>query len=212
MNKNGIIARRVCPHCKNEHTKSRKYCQDSCYHDSMRNIPKPSFWETASKEDQIERLRQSYERYVIRNKEGCWAWKSSPSKPYGSLQYGGKYTSIGAHRASYILHIGDIPEGMFVCHTCDNRRCTNPAHLFIGTPTDNVRDMYKKERNRICKGEEAGASKLKENQVREIKELLNNKITLQKISDRYGVDIITIFDIKHNKTWKHLWETHKYDK
>ena len=77
---------------------------------------------------------------------GCWLWTGPSSDGYGDFRIGGK--RILAHRLSYELHIGPIPDGMFVCHKCDVRCCINPAHLFAGTSGDNALDMYAKGRDR----------------------------------------------------------------
>lgn len=200
----------TCLYCKKEFTPAgrryvAKFCNNACYAKTMEGVERPSFWETASYEEQIERLRQSFEKYVIRQ-DGCWGWKGSVAKKYGSLQFGGKYKSISAHRASYLLHKGPLFERMFVCHTCDNPICTNPDHLFLGTATDNVRDMIKKGRNNPPKGERAIGVKLKESEVLQIIELLKENNTLASIAEKFNVHIVTIFDIKHRKTWKHLFK------
>jgi hypothetical protein len=184
--------------------KQKKYCSIECYAKTMRGTVKNSFWETASKENQIERLRNSFEKYVIRNEEGCWSWKGTPSKKYGSLQYGGKYKTISAHRASWLIHYGEIPEGMFICHYCDNPRCSRPDHLFLGTPTDNVHDMHRKGRAIITRGEDSFHSILTTDQVTEIKELLKTSLTMTAIAKIFNVHIVTIHDIKYKKTWAHL--------
>lgn len=77
--------------------------------------------------------------------ESCWLWVGAVnSKGYGSFTFNGK--RILAHRYSYILNKGEIPEGMFICHTCDNPACVNPEHLWIGSPLENMVDMFSKGR------------------------------------------------------------------
>ncbi len=78
--------------------------------------------------------------------EDCWLYSKLIMKGYGHLNvYGIK---IGAHRISYEIHVGEIPEGMYVCHKCDVRNCVNPNHLFLGTHLDNMRDMAVKNKLR----------------------------------------------------------------
>ena len=200
---------KICISCNNEFQPSisyeqKKFCSIACYGQSMIGKQKPSFWEIAPKEEQLKRLKLSFDKYVIRNENGCWDWKGSLSKKYGSLQYGGKYKSISAHRASWLIHKGEIPTGIFICHTCDNPICTNPEHLFLGTAIDNVRDMIKKGRKRILRGEKANGAKLTEKEVIKIKELLQDNKSLTFIAKIFGVHIVTIHDIKYKKTWNHI--------
>ncbi len=76
---------------------------------------------------------------------GCWEWKRrSHTFGYGAVSFQGR--NIPAHRAMWILHFGSIPDGLLVCHKCDNPPCVNPDHLFLGTSTDNNRDMLSKGR------------------------------------------------------------------
>ena len=80
--------------------------------------------------------------------DACWPWTGClQSMGYGATHIGRKYTL--AHRASWVWLRGDIPDGMFVCHRCDNPRCCNPAHLFVGTAQDNTDDMLAKGRARF---------------------------------------------------------------
>lgn len=200
---------KICELCKNEFQPSisyekKKFCSTECYGQSMIGIEKPSFWKISSKEEKINKLKLSFEKYVIRNENGCWEWKGTPSKPYGSLQYGENSKAISAHRASWMIHKGEIPIDMFICHKCDNPRCTNPEHLFLGTALANVRDMFEKERHPIHKGQDSSGAKLNDVQVFEIKTLLKANKKITEIANIFGVHIVTIHDIKYKKTWSHI--------
>lgn len=152
-------------------------------------------------------------RYVCRLDTGCWEWTGSrhPSG-YGKIGAGGRARkNLLAHRASWELHNGPIPEGMFVCHRCDNRKCVNPDHLFLGTHQDNMDDKVAKGRH--PRGSSSSSAKLQEPQVMAIKEMLlrhpprrgNGSNGIQRfLAEWFGVGKQAIGDIHRNRNWAHL--------
>ena len=134
----------------------------------------------------------------------CWEWTGSlDTRGYGLLRVNGKLQK--AHRVSYVLHIGDIPDGLVICHKCDNTKCVNPNHLFSGTMQDNVDDRDAKGRCIHPHGEEIPWSKLTEDDVREMRLLYNSKqMILRELSEKYKVSIAQIHKAIKGITWKHV--------
>lgn len=132
---------------------------------------------------------------------GCWNWvKCVQSNGYGRVTY--EYKSMGAHRLSYLAFKGEIPAKTDVCHSCDNRRCVNPAHLFLGSRKDNMNDCKKK--NRIARGEMLPGAKLSDKDIIEIRAMNSNGIKTKYIAEIYGVHRVTIQNIITKKTWRHV--------
>ena len=129
---------------------------------------------------------------------GCHVWTGSPNhNGYGRI--GINYRDYLAHRVSYELQIGTIPDGLFVCHKCDNRLCINPEHLFAGTLQDNHADMCSKKRHQF--GERQWRAKLTDDDVRAIRSL--NK-PLGEIAELFGISRSAVSLIRIRKSWKHV--------
>lgn len=142
--------------------------------------------------------------------DGCWGWKFRISRNgYGEItrRRNGKKLRLGAHRASYEAFIGPIPKGMMVCHSCDNRKCINPGHLFLGTAKDNMRDAASKGRLRIPshrpRGVANGRAKLTAGQA---KEILGHKgqFSQREIARRFGVSRACVRKILSGASWSTL--------
>lgn len=115
-------------------------------------------------------------------------------------------TKWTAHRASWAIHFGPIPEGMNVCHNCpdgDMRNCVNPAHLFLGTHIDNVRDRDAKGRKAV--GERINLSKITDEQAFQIMQLgAEGNLYYFEIGEMFGICDATVSHIVNRKTWKHV--------
>ncbi len=131
----------------------------------------------------------------------CWLWPHSTSTSgYGHLSYQGRV--IDAHVLAYELTYGPVPDGLFVCHTCDHKTCIKPAHLFPGTHQQNMDDMANKGRGPI--GERHGGAKLTEAQVVAMRERAVKGEGVIELAAEYGVKWFTANSIVRHKTWKHV--------
>jgi len=138
--------------------------------------------------------------FVPNDPDACWEWKAAKSKGYGRFRLNGKFTY--AHRFSYQFFCGEVAGGMYVCHKCDNPICVNPKHLFLGTHKENMLDRNQK--NRQSKGSKNGSSKLKENDILEIRKMLNSGSTGREIAKQFGISYHVISKIKHGRIWSHV--------
>jgi hypothetical protein len=133
---------------------------------------------------------------------GCLEWTGSlDDHGYGLLALMGE---TRAHRVSYRLHNGDIPEGMLVCHKCDNPPCCDPAHLFHGTYLDNARDCSSKGRWNDRRGEKNGKAILTTDQVLDIREKLAAGLSQLTLARIYQVKPPVIYKIAHRISWAHI--------
>jgi hypothetical protein len=149
------------------------------------------------------------ERVLPEPNSGCWLWDgASNNTGYGIFRLLPKSVSprVGAHRASYAFFKGEIPDGLVVCHRCDNRACVNPDHLFLGTLGDNAADRHRKGRSKgQRKGEHHSLATLTEEQAIQIINLVAcGTLTHKEIADRFGIGSSTVTQIASNNTWRHL--------
>ena len=121
----------------------------------------------------------------------CWEWRGYfNSHGYGHLSVGGhRGRKVSAHRLSFEIHYGPIPPSQFVCHHCDNTRCVRPDHLFLGTNRDNVADM-------MAKGRHRSASRLTDDQVREIRRRFKTQ-TAKQVAAAFGCHPMHVWQIAH---------------
>lgn len=131
--------------------------------------------------------------------DGCWNWTSNSLKGRGLFKIG--KVNVYAPRVSFASEVGDIPEGISVCHTCDNPLCVRPSHLFLGTDADNSKD--RNEKGRQARGEKSGRAILTEQDVLIIREKINLGWKLTQIAE-LGYPYTAIVDIKRGKSWSHI--------
>jgi hypothetical protein len=134
----------------------------------------------------------------------CWVWNAGRHKfGYGQFKNGG--VNCMAYKIAYIYIRGNIPDGLLVCHHCDNPPCVNPAHLFVGTYQSNMDDKTAKGRNNASKGDAHSCSILTEAKVVRMRELRQTTaLTLEDLSDIFGVCPQTVHDIVTRKRWMHI--------
>jgi hypothetical protein len=215
---------RVCsmPECTRKH-----FAKDVCrkhYWYVLRGVPPrtpprgiPAFWLRVDKTDM--RIKSPHVSTP------CWEWTGSTVDGYGSLKFAGR--AQRAHRVSWQIVHGPIPpgedlgpHGTCVLHTCDNRRCVRPDHLFLGSNKDNTHDKIAKGRSNHAVGDASGArtcpdayprgeahclAKLTDPQVRDIRARYSKgRVSQQSLATEYGVSQVVVSAIVRRKTWKHI--------
>lgn len=201
-----ILPDKICPNCSKSFNRDlnksigdfrkRKFCSFKC----------ATSFNSGENHARYKSIKDKLEGNVVKSESGCWEWVGTKRGSSSGVHYGG--TNIGrksvlAHRASYEFYIGVIPENMLVCHKCDNPKCINPDHLFLGTRLDNAKDMANKHRG-TC-GEKSSNSKLSNTKSFEIIFAAKNKNMKQKeIAYVFGISEKTVNKLFNRKSWKHL--------
>ena len=140
----------------------------------------------------------------VRKGDGCWEWIGGLANTgYGKFRVGvTTRDTIGAHRVSWVLAHGQLPDDALVCHACDNKKCVNPAHLFLGSPADNYHDLMRKGLHMT--GERHGSARLTEEQVKTIRTLRADGAPIQELAKRFGLTYQGIRAITLRKIWKQV--------
>ena len=138
---------------------------------------------------------------AVNAKTGCIEWGGITRHGYGIIQ-SKVYGSRMAHRVSYSMHNGDLPDDLHVCHTCDNPPCVNPEHLFLGDDKVNVDDMMSKMRHSY--GVRHPGAKLDDARVVAILEAFDGGAPRPALAKAYGVSPATVQKITERKSWRHV--------
>ena len=149
------------------------------------------------------RVARPFDECWLKNPEtDCHEWQRSlDSDGYGErIRVDG--VRIRPHRYAYLRAHGAIPEGLMVLHRCDNRRCVNPNHLFVGTDTDNKVDMHQKARH--AHGIRQGNAKINETDVERIRDLHRCGVKQQDIAAHVGISQPAVSQVVLRKTWRHV--------
>jgi hypothetical protein len=141
---------------------------------------------------------------VVSDGDACWEWMGTRDKNgYGSFRASGK--TYKAHRVSWSFYFGDVPDGLDVLHKCDNPKCVNPYHLFLGTDVENAHDRAVKGRAYKPVGELCVHAKLTNEKVLKLRaEYACGGITYSELGKKYCIDSGTASRIVNRKTWKHI--------
>lgn len=154
-----------------------------------------------------------WEKVIKPSEEACWGWRATKNnKGYGMIRRGpAKDSKLLAHRVSYEIQNGEIPDGLCVLHHCDNPICTNPRHLFLGTHQDNALDKVRKGRHRwgndpnnkppVYLGVMHPRARFNTSEIEDIRRRLSFGEAARAIARSFNVDKSLILKIKHGRTY-----------
>ncbi len=147
-------------------------------------------------------LKERLMQRIKKNEKGCWEWQGSIAK--GRYPYGFISTSDGlqnTHRVAWKLFRGSIPRGMLVCHTCDNPRCCNPDHLFVGTQKDNLDD--RKRKGRTLTGQRHPNSAITDSLAEQLrKEFDGVRGSIRRLSEKHGITSDVVRNVVRNLSYQ----------
>lgn len=151
-----------------------------------------------------ETAQERFARYYTVDPSGCWLWRGTFSTQFGKPTYGQfmlEGRRMGAHVASYILHNGPITNGLDCLHSCDVKACVNPAHLRLGTHTENIREAFAKLPPGYFAGERNGRARLTWADVRAIRAAAAGGARTVDLAREYGITPNYITAIKAGRKW-----------
>ncbi|MDX9896524.1 MAG: HNH endonuclease [Desulfofustis sp.] len=149
----------------------------------------------------VELIERFSEKWQLNDQTGCWDWTASlNANGYGQIKQPGKRVNFIAHRLSYLIHYGAIPDGMSVCHTCDNPKCVKPSHLFLGSQQENLLDMARKGRSTMHN------AKIDEEKAFAIHKMAAEGMSQAKIGKAFGIGQQTVWKILRGLRWRSVYE------
>lgn len=192
MHRKGTTIRRECGFCGHPFDAAMsdirrgygRFCSRHCGQSAQARPPLDRFWEKVDKGD------------------SCWLWTGKRRFGYGRFNV--RNTWLLAHRWIYAATYGPIPDGLFVCHRCDNPGCVRPDHLFLGTAADNLADCARKGRRVFAVGEANPKTRLTSVQVGQIRLAHQGGAIVSRLAKQYGVNPNCIRDVVRRITWKHI--------
>lgn len=148
-------------------------------------------------------MKRFWSKVEVRGMDECWTWVANTTPTgYGMFWFKGKMRR--AHRVAWILTNGPIPDGLCVCHRCDNPGCMNPQHLFLATQEGNIQDRVQKGRSARPRGEEINTAKITAKQAVEIRRRTDEGEVPARIAEDYPISRRMVAAIKNRENWRHV--------